>query len=142
MGRKPSAAELVHACIALAGLFRQSMAAALAPVGLTPEQHELLEAVESGVRNPTAIADALGRDKTTLSRSIARAVKAGFLVREKSKADQRRQHVELTEQGRSKLVQSKILIQKMSPLLLSALTPKDLRRLQKIIKKLLHLPKG
>ncbi len=140
MGRKPSAPELVHACITLAALFRQSIAAALAPLGLTPEQHELLEAVEGGVQQPGAVADALQRDKTTLSRSIARAVKAGFLTQSKIKSDKRKQELSLTSKGRAKLLQSRLVLQQISPLLLSVLTPKDMRRLQKIVRKLVRLP--
>lgn len=136
MGRKPSAPELVASCVALAGLFRQSMVAALAPLGLTPEQHELLDAVEKGVRTPGAIAETIGRDKTTLSRSIARAVKSGLVARAKSKTDQRKQLLGLTEKGRAKLGQSRLVVQQISPLLLSVLSPKDMRRLEKIIRKL------
>ncbi|MCK6590500.1 MAG: MarR family transcriptional regulator, partial [Polyangiaceae bacterium] len=78
MGREPLPEELVRDCVALGGLLRQAIAEVLLPLGVTPEQHELLGYLAAGITTPKALSEASGRDKTTLSRAVARAAKAGF----------------------------------------------------------------
>jgi DNA-binding MarR family transcriptional regulator len=136
MAREPLAEELVRECMALGGLLRHAVAAVLAPHGVTPEQHELLGLVASGLRTPQAILEASGRDKTTLSRAVARAAKAGLLVHERSEGDRRRQVLRVTDRGSAALAQAKRAMERVSPKLIGDLTPKERRRLAKILRKL------
>jgi DNA-binding MarR family transcriptional regulator len=136
MGQKPSPEDLVRECVALGGLLRRAVAEALAPYGITPEQHELLALLASGRSSPSAILEASGRDKTTLSRAVARAAKAGLVTHERSTSDRRRQVLRLTPHGAAVLEQTRGLVGRLSPKLVGGLTPKERRRLSKIARKL------
>ena len=136
MGREPLPEELVRDCVALGGLLRQAIAAALAPIGVTPEQHELLGLLSSGLTTPQALVEASGRDKTTLSRAVARAAKAGFVAHARSAGDKRRQVLEVTPRGAAVLEQARRAVERASPKLVEGLTPKERRRLAKIVRKL------
>lgn len=136
MGRDPEPEQLVRECVALGGLLRQAVADALAPCGITPEQHELLALVASGLRSPKAILKASGRDKTTLSRAVTRATKAGLVAHERSPEDRRRQVLRVTERGAAALEQATRLVEKLSPKLVGGLSAKERKRLSKIARKL------
>jgi len=136
MGREPLPEELVRDCVALGGLLRQAIAGALAPLGVTPEQHELLGLLASGLTTPKALAEASGRDKTTLSRAVARAAKAGFVAPARSEEDKRKQVLEVTPRGAAVLEQARRAVERASPKLVADLTPKERRRLAKIVRKL------
>ena len=136
MAREPDAATLVLAAIHAGTRLRQALATALVPYGLTPEQHELLELLAGGKTSPREICEVSGRDKTTLSRTIARAARAGLLAPQRRTDDRRRQRLQLTDAGTTALEQSRRLLQKTAPKLLAALSPKDRRRLEKALRKL------
>lgn len=136
MGREPVPEELVRECVALGGLLRQAIAAALEPLGVTPEQHELLGFVAAGLTTPKALSEASGRDKTTLSRAVARASKAGLLAHGRSEGDKRRQVLEVTARGAQVLDQARRAVERASPKLVGDLSAKERRRLGKIVRKL------
>ena len=130
------AAALVLAAIHAGTRLRQSLAAALLPLGLTPEQHELLELVAAGHTSPRAVGDASGRDKTTLSRTIARAARAGFLEPARRDDDRRRHELRITSAGRTALEQSRRTLERTAPKLLATLSAKQQRRLGKALRKM------
>jgi DNA-binding MarR family transcriptional regulator len=136
MAGQPDAAALVLAAIRAGTRLRQALAGAMLPYGLTPEQHELLELIAAGSTSPRQICEASGRDKTTLSRTIARAARAGLLAPARRSDDRRRQQLVLTEAGASALEHSRRLLERTAPKLLAALGPKDRRRLDKALRKL------
>jgi DNA-binding MarR family transcriptional regulator len=136
MGREPAPEELVRDCVAVGGLLRQAIAAALLPYGVTPEQHELLGLLASGLTTPGALVTASGRDKTTVSRAVARAAKAGFVAHARSEGDKRRQVLRVTDRGAAVLEQARRALERVSPKLMGELSPKERRRLAKILRKL------
>jgi DNA-binding MarR family transcriptional regulator len=132
----PDAAALLLAAIHAGTRLRQALATALLPYGVTPEQHELLELLAGGKTSPREICEASGRDKTTLSRTIARAARAGLLAPQRRPEDRRRQRLELTQAGATALEQSRRLLDRTAPKLLAGLSAKDRRRLEKALRKL------
>lgn len=136
MGREPAPEELVRDCVAVGGLLRQAIAAALLPYGVTPEQHELLGLLASGITTPGALVLASGRDKTTVSRAVSRAAKAGFVAPAKNESDKRRQVLRVTDRGAAALEQARRAMERVSPKILGELSPKERRRLAKFLKKL------
>src|SRR5262245_3140491 len=136
MTREPPAAELVLASVDLGLRMRQALATALLPYGVTPEQHELLSLLASGLSSPREVARRSGKDKTTLSRVIARAAHAGLLIREARPEDRRRQVLRLTERGATTVELTRRTIERTAPKLLARLSPKERRRLFKILGKL------
>jgi DNA-binding MarR family transcriptional regulator len=134
--RRVDAAALVLAAIHAGTRLRQSLAAALLPLGLTPEQHELLELVAAGHTTPSAVVAASGRDKTTLSRTIARAARAGFLEPARRDDDRRRHDLLLTSAGQAALQHSRRTLERTAPKLLETLSAKQQRRLGKALRKM------
>lgn len=133
---RTDAAALVLAAIRAGTRLRQSLAQALLPLGLTPEQHELLELVAAGHTSPRAVGDASGRDKTTLSRTIARAARAGFLEPARRDDDRRRHELRITSAGQAALEHSRRTLERTAPKLLSTLSAKQQRRLGKVLRKM------
>jgi DNA-binding MarR family transcriptional regulator len=130
------APALVLATIHAGTRLRQSLAAALLPLGLTPEQHELLELVAAGHTTPRAVGAASGRDKTTLSRTIARAARAGFLEPARRDDDRRRHDLSLTSAGQAALEHSRRTLERTAPKLLETLSAKQQRRLGKVLRRM------
>src|SRR5262245_45437258 len=135
MAKEPVLAALALRCVEVGVLMRQAIAEALLPSGITPEQHELLVLLDSGLSSPQEIYGASGRDKTTLSRVLARATRAGLVAVERRTDDRRRQTVRLTESGASKLAQTQRLLERAAPKLFFALSVKERRRLRRILRK-------
>jgi DNA-binding MarR family transcriptional regulator len=135
MAKEAALAALALRCVDIGVLMRQGIAEALLSSGLTPEQHELLVLIGSGLSSPQEIYGASGRDKTTLSRVLARATRAGLVSVERRSDDRRRQTVRLTESGVSKLAQTQRLLERAAPSLFVALSMKERRRLRKILRK-------
>ena len=136
MAREPDARELALRCVELGVLVRQALADALVPAGVTPEQHEVLALLATGLSSPRELCRASGRDTTPLSRVLARARLAGLVAEEVSERDRRRHVLKLTERGVAAVDQTKRLLERASPRILGALTPKEQRRLRKIVHKL------
>ena len=127
---------LALSLVALGASVHRRIALALGELGLTPEQHELLALVDSGLSSPAEIHAASRRDKTTVSRVVSRAAKAGLVAQSRHPKDRRRQVVALTEEGRAALASSRRVVSRAAPRALEPLSPKQRRRLAKIVKKL------
>jgi len=140
MAREPTAPELVLECMGLGVKIRQALAVALLPYGITPEQHELLSLLAAGKSSPRELAEASGRDKTTLSRVIARAARAGLVEQDRRPEDRRRQVLRLTDRGSVTVDQTRRMLERSAPKLLAALSAKEQRRLEKILRKLKSPP--
>lgn len=115
---------------------RQRLAGALAPIGLTPEQLELLRLVGSGLTSPRQIYQASGRDKTTLSRAVSRAVKAGLIAQERRPDDKRRTALALTARGEQLLRTADRAALEAAPQIVGSLGPRKRKRLAKLVAKL------
>lgn len=136
MPRTPEPVELARACLELGFVVRQALAASLAPLGITPEQQEVLACIADGAVTARALGVAVGRDKTTLSRLLTRLTRAGLVVQQRSQEDRRRQLLELTSRGRELTSQAARLLAHTAPKLMAKLSAKEQRRLGKIAKKL------
>lgn len=136
MPRAPEPVVLARACLELGYAVRQALATSLAPLGITPEQQEVLARIHGGATTARALGEAVGRDKTTLSRLLTRLTRAGLVVQQRSQDDRRKQLVELTSRGRELADQSARLLELTAPKLMAKLSHKDQRRLAKIARKL------
>jgi DNA-binding MarR family transcriptional regulator len=136
MPRTPEPVELARACLELGVEVRRALAVALAPLGITPEQQEVLARIAEGAVTARTLGEAIGRDKTTLSRLLTRLAGAGLVVQQRSQEDRRRQLLELTSRGRELAEQSARLLVHAAPKVMAKLSPKEQRRLAKIARKL------
>jgi DNA-binding MarR family transcriptional regulator len=140
MARERDDALLAHDLVAAGAevgfLLRQALATELLPYAITPEQSDLLALLRAGHRTPSELARQTGRDKTTLSRVIARTVRAGLVEQTRSSDDRRRVALTLTARGITVVDQAERRIAARSPELVATLTAKEQRRLGKILRKL------
>lgn len=128
--------ELVRGCIDLGLRLRQALAAALEPFGVTPEQQELLRQLVAGRQSPGELVVATGRDKTTLSRVIARAVALGLVERAVDDRDKRRQVLRATARGAQVYEHAERAVEREAAQLLESLSPRQRRRLGKTLRRL------
>src|SRR5262245_50100602 len=136
MAHEPPAADVVLECIALGVHFRQELALALEPCGITPEQHEVLSLIAAGKSAAGEICAATGRDKTTVSRILSRATRAGLVEQARPADDRRKRVLQLTDRGATTVTQAQRVLERTAPKLLGPLSVKDRRRLDKVIRRL------
>lgn len=135
MPRSPEPTATVRACLDLGFLIRQSLVEILAPLGVTPEQQEILALLAAGKSAVAEVREATGRDKTTLSRVLARLVRAGLVAQDKRPDDRRKHALRLTERGATIADHAARALEGAAPKLVGALSPKERRRLGKIARK-------
>lgn len=101
---------------------------------IAPEQRAALEIIkyEKDV-NQTKIANILGKDKTTISRTIATLEKKGFIS--KVKIDKRTNHIELTKEGEEILEKSAITVKEFRTMLSSELEENEVNKLVELLEK-------
>ncbi|MEJ7729446.1 MAG: MarR family transcriptional regulator [Polyangiaceae bacterium] len=104
--------------------------------GSRPSSTSCRSWVAAGHTTPRAVAAASGRDKTTLSRTIARAARAGFLEPARRDDDRRRHDLLLTSTGQAALEHSRRTLERTAPKLLETLSAKQQRRLGKALRKM------
>ncbi len=74
---------------------------------IAPEQRATLEIIKADKHtNQTEIASILGKNKTTISRSLKAIEKKGFIKRVEIKEDKRVNIIELTQKGEEVLIES------------------------------------
>lgn len=101
---------------------------------IAPEQRAALEIIkyEKDV-NQTKIANILGKDKTTISRTIATLEKKGFIS--KVQIDKRTNHIELTKEGEEILEKSALTVKEFRTMLSSELEENEVNKLVELLEK-------
>lgn len=101
---------------------------------IAPEQRAALEIIkyEKDV-NQTKIANILGKDKTTISRTIATLEKKGFIS--KVQIDKRTNHIELTKEGEEILEKSALIVKEFRTMLSSELEENEVNKLVELLEK-------
>lgn len=109
----------------------------LSPYKIAIEQRATLEIIkfEPNV-NQTTIANLLGKDKTTISRSLNSLEKKGLIQKSEVSEDKRSKKVELTKEGEHILEESMEEVTSYRELLNSKLTQQEIEVFFKIIDKL------
>lgn len=109
----------------------------LNPYNIAIEQRATLEIIkfESNV-NQTTIANLLGKDKTTISRSLNSLEKKGFIKKSETIGDKRSNKIELTPEGEDILDNTINEVKSFRELLNAKLTKEEHNMFFKIIDKL------
>jgi MarR family transcriptional regulator, transcriptional regulator for hemolysin len=79
------------------------LAAAFAPLGITPRGHAVLGAASSGDHTQKQLAELVGLDKTTMVATLDELEAAGLAQRVPSATDRRAHVVQVTPEGRKKV---------------------------------------
>ena len=101
---------------------------------IAPEQRATLEIIkyEKDV-NQTKIANILGKDKTTISRTLATLEKKGFIL--KKQIDKRTNLIELTNKGEKILEESALTIKTFRENLSSKLDENEINKIVELLEK-------
>ena len=101
---------------------------------IAPEQRATLEIIKYEIDvNQTKIANILGKDKTTISRTIATLEKKGFIS--KVQIDKRTNHIELTKEGEEILEKSALTVKEFRTMLSSELEENEVNKLVELLEK-------
>lgn len=120
------------------------LAEALAPIGLTPAQAEVLAIVdECGAPSLQGVGERLVCETGRPSRLVDTIVRAGLLRREEDAADRRRITLTLTPDGRRALRRARKVEHTLHAYIASVLSPGDIKAVTAALQRLTaHLPAG
>jgi len=107
--------------------------------GISGRQHATLRALESGPLTMGGLSDLLFIGESATSELVARLEKDGFVRRERSKDDNRVVHVSITEAGRAVADETPLAGMPLLRERLRTLEPRELRRIEKSMNRLLDL---
>jgi MarR family transcriptional regulator for hemolysin len=99
------------------------MTAALEDLSVTPRAHCVLGAAMQGEYTQTALAHAIGLDKTTMVVTIDALERAGLVERRISSTDRRARVIAVTEAGEAKVAEGERIVEQIHADVLSALSP-------------------
>src|ERR687892_2542902 len=101
------------------------LTAALEDVSVTPRGYCVLNAAMRGEYTQTALAQALGLDKTTMVVTIDALERAGLVERRTSTTDRRARVIAVTEAGEAKGAEGEEIVERIQADVLSALPPES-----------------
>jgi MarR family transcriptional regulator for hemolysin len=97
------------------------LAAAFEPIGISPRGHAVLGAAMSGAHTQKQLAELVGLDKTTMVATLDELEAAGLARRVPSATDRRAHVVEVTPDGRKKVVAAGKIAQRVQANVLASL---------------------
>jgi MarR family transcriptional regulator, transcriptional regulator for hemolysin len=101
------------------------LTAALEDVSVTPRGYCVLSTAQRGEYTQTALAQAIGLDKTTMVVTIDALERAGLVERRTSSTDRRARVIAVTEAGREKVAEGERIVERIQEDVLSALPPES-----------------
>ena len=103
--------------------FTTELTAALEAVNVSPRAHCVLSTAMQGEYSQTALAHAIGLDKTTMVVTIDALERAGLVERRMSSQDRRARVIAVTEAGRQKVAEGKAIVAAVQQRVLDSLGP-------------------
>jgi DNA-binding MarR family transcriptional regulator len=101
--------------------FTTELTAALEAVSVSPRAHCVLSTALQGEYSQTALAHAIGLDKTTMVVTIDALEKAGLVERRMSSHDRRARVIAVTEAGRQKVAEGEAIVARVQEAVLETL---------------------
>jgi MarR family transcriptional regulator, transcriptional regulator for hemolysin len=101
------------------------LTAALEDVSVTPRGYCVLNTALQGEYTQTALAQAIGLDKTTMVVTIDALERAGLVERRTSSMDRRARVIAVTDAGRAKVAEGEEIVERIQADVLSALSPES-----------------
>jgi MarR family transcriptional regulator for hemolysin len=99
------------------------LTAALEAVSVSPRAHCVLSTALQGEYSQTALAHAIGLDKTTMVVTIDALERAGLVERRMSTHDRRARVIAVTEAGRKKVAEGEEIVAQVQEQVLDSLGP-------------------
>jgi MarR family transcriptional regulator for hemolysin len=101
------------------------LTAALESLSVTPRAHCVLSAAMQGEYTQTALAQAIGLDKTTMVVTIDALERSGLVERRTSSEDRRARVIAVTEAGAAKVAEGDRIVEQIHEDVLAALAPES-----------------
>jgi MarR family transcriptional regulator, transcriptional regulator for hemolysin len=101
------------------------LTAGLEGLSVTPRAYCVLATAVQGEHTQTALAQAIGLDKTTMVVTIDALERAGLVERRTSSTDRRARVISVTEAGREKVTEGEAIVTRIQSDVLSALSPES-----------------
>jgi len=101
------------------------MTAALEDLSVTPRAHCVLGTAMQGEYTQTALAQAIGLDKTTMVVTIDALERAGLVERRTSSTDRRARVIAVTPAGAEKVAEGEQIVEQIGDDVLSTLSPES-----------------
>jgi DNA-binding MarR family transcriptional regulator len=101
--------------------YTTQLTAALEDVNVTPRAYCVLKTALGGEYSQTALAHAIGLDKTTMVVTIDALEKAGMVERRMSSQDRRARVIAVTEAGRAKVAEGEDIVARVQQRVLATL---------------------
>ena len=105
--------------------FTTELTAKLEAVSVSPRAHCVLSTALQGEYTQTALAHAIGLDKTTMVVTIDALERAGLVERRMSSADRRARVIAVTAAGEEKVAEGERIVAHISEDVLSTLSPEN-----------------
>lgn len=120
-----------------ANVINQQLTQLLKPYGIAIEQRATLEIIKFEPQaNQNSIAQILGKDKTTVSRTLKALETKGFIVKTSLKNDKRNKSMSLTSQGEMILEQTEDILNQFRQSMNDKLTASEKETLFNLLHKL------
>jgi MarR family transcriptional regulator for hemolysin len=103
--------------------FTSELTAGLQGLSVTPRAYCLLHAAMDGEYTQTALAHAIGLDKTTMVVTIDALEREGLVERRMSSTDRRARVIAVTDAGREKVAEGERIVAQIESEVLSTLSP-------------------
>jgi MarR family transcriptional regulator for hemolysin len=103
--------------------FTSELTAGLEGLSVTPRAYCVLRAAMDGEYTQTALAHAIGLDKTTMVVTIDALEREGLVERRMSGTDRRARVIEVTDAGREKVAEGEQIVAQIQADVLSTLSP-------------------
>lgn len=115
----------------------------LRPLGIRSTQYGMLRCV-AGLPDPfiSDIGRFLSMDQTTVTRNVEKLEKAGLVITRPHPDDPRKKKVELSAQGRAKLVEARPIWEEAQTRILARMGEDDFNSLLRLLGKLNQITKG
>ena len=117
--------------------FTSELTAKLEAVSVSPRAHCVLATALEGEYTQTALAQAIGLDKTTMVVTIDALERAGLVERRMSGTDRRARVIAVTAAGRRKVAQGKAIVASVQAEVLDSLPPDQREGLMGALRSLL-----
>jgi DNA-binding MarR family transcriptional regulator len=105
--------------------YTTELTAALEAVSVSPRAHCVLSTAMQGEYSQTALAHAIGLDKTTMVVTIDALERAGLVERRMSRQDRRARVIAVTAAGKAKVAEGKAIVARIQRDVLSTLPPEQ-----------------
>ncbi|WP_044419081.1 MarR family winged helix-turn-helix transcriptional regulator [Halarcobacter anaerophilus] len=120
-----------------ASKINQSLTKALKDYDIASEQRVILDLIDQDSSiSQNELSQALGKDKTTISRTLDAIEKKGYILREQTRDDKRFKIISLTVSGKKVLEETKPIIESLRSYFISDFSEDEVETINRLLNKI------